>query len=131
MSEKVKVTFEYSPSDLFDTIVKVGDNGANLGTRIVGVFLQSGQPDFFDAVGMLFYSVSVVPTETSERDRLAAENRRLREALENIADPIGHVQREAGENGYLIDGVMALRISNDAGTLKAIARKALSPEDSQ
>lgn len=49
-----------------------------------------------------------------------------RDALEEIADPIGHMQQRAKEEGRKIDGHMAIVLSNDAEYLKGIARNALS-----
>jgi len=61
--------------------------------------------------------------------RLTAENARLRQALQKIANPIGYFQEYAKQEGRQIDGHMAVQISNDAGWLKSEAAKALSNGD--
>ena len=50
----------------------------------------------------------------------------LVEALGEIADPIGHMQQRAKDEGRKIDGQMAIVLSNDVEYLKNIARTALS-----
>ena len=49
----------------------------------------------------------------------------LEDALRKIADPVGWTQRWAKENGYLVNGGMAIAMANDAGYLRGIAREAL------
>ncbi len=60
-----------------------------------------------------------------ERDKAQKETERLREALEQIAFPIKHLQQEAEREGAKLDGAMAIALSNDANWLKNIAKKAL------
>lgn len=62
-------------------------------------------------------------------EALAAEIARLREALEEIADPIGFIQREAAAEGNQINGAMLVQIANDPAHLKRIARTALQHKD--
>lgn len=50
----------------------------------------------------------------------------LVEALREIASPIEYMQKRAEQDGAMIDGQMAVRLSNDADYLKSIAAKALS-----
>lgn len=54
------------------------------------------------------------------------ENKRLRAALEEIANPIAAFQRKAKAEGAKVNGSMAVMLSNDPGYLKEIARKALA-----
>lgn len=50
--------------------------------------------------------------------------KRQREALENIADPLAHIHREAVRQGRRLSG-QAYAISNDPEFIKGIARAAL------
>lgn len=56
---------------------------------------------------------------------LQAENARLRAALKDIVDPVLKMQREAEKDGCNLNGAMAVMLSENAGYLKEIARKAL------
>lgn len=60
---------------------------------------------------------------------LEAENRRLREALQHIADPIKYLQQKADAEGTVVNGTQAVAMSKDPEYLKQIARAALSQED--
>ena len=48
----------------------------------------------------------------------------LLDAIEHIANPIAYMQREL-EDGYVLDGQIAIGLSRDCEYLKEIARKAL------
>lgn len=62
----------------------------------------------------------------AEITRLQAEVDRLREALEEIADPISAMQTHAEVQGVGLDGMMANILAKDPEYLKAIARAALT-----
>ena len=55
----------------------------------------------------------------------AAELERLRGALADIINPIGAMQRDL-EDGYRLDGAMAVAMANDPEHYKRIARAALT-----
>ncbi|MEN6605892.1 MAG: hypothetical protein ABFD60_01515 [Bryobacteraceae bacterium] len=59
-------------------------------------------------------------------DHLKADAAALREALEMIADPVAYFAAEAKRRGEGIDGVMAARLADDAGWLRAKALAALA-----
>lgn len=50
----------------------------------------------------------------------------LKEALEKIDNPIEYLQRKAKEEGYELDGLNAVQLSNSAHWLKQIAHEALA-----
>lgn len=50
----------------------------------------------------------------------------LRDALKEIADPIAAFQRKAKAQNLQANGSMAVKLSNDPGYLKEIARTALN-----
>jgi hypothetical protein len=54
------------------------------------------------------------------------EIERLRSALADIINPIGAMQRDL-EDGYRLDGAMAVAMANDPEHYKRIARAALTP----
>ena len=56
---------------------------------------------------------------------VAAELDRLRWALEDVVDPVGHLRRYAEEQGRELDGGAAYRVGNDLAFVQGIARKAL------
>ena len=56
----------------------------------------------------------------------ADEIERLRGALADIINPIGAMQRDL-EDGYQLDGAMAVALANDPEHYKRIARAALTP----
>ena len=58
MMARKTITFEYEPGELFDALVKVGDGGGALGSRLVGTMLAEG--GFLEAVGLAFYGVEEV-----------------------------------------------------------------------
>ena len=81
--------------------------------------------------------ISYVTAERDERDgavrignkvleRVGANYDRLREALEDIADPISRLRDAAELAGMEFDGMMAVRMADDAGYLQNIARAALA-----
>jgi hypothetical protein len=57
-------------------------------------------------------------------EQAEAEVERLREALEDVIDPISKMEREL-EDGYNLDGAMAVSLSRDPEYLRSIARAAL------
>ena len=57
----------------------------------------------------------------------AKEIERLRQALEDVVNPLGHLRRYAEEQGRQLNG-MAYGIANDLGYVQSIARKAINPE---
>ena len=67
------------------------------------------------------YGIALIDEAATLRKQL--EN--AREALEQIADPIGHAQKIAKDGGMSIDGHMAVRLANDAEYLKGIATRGL------
>lgn len=62
---------------------------------------------------------------TREVDKVRKEAKQLREALQTIAFPVKHFQQEAEKAGATLDGEMVMALSNDAGWMKDVARKAL------
>ena len=60
-----------------------------------------------------------------EIETLHKQLENAREALDQIADPIGHAQKIAKDGGMSIDGHMAVRLANDAEYLKGIATRGL------
>ena len=60
-----------------------------------------------------------------ERDEARKEVEQFREALQTIAFPVKHSQQEAEKAGATLDGEMVMALSNDAGWMKDVARKAL------
>jgi hypothetical protein len=65
------------------------------------------------------------PTHTRE-----AEDERLRQALEDICNPLAYLQRMAEADGNRLSG-MAYTIANDINTVQGIARAALSAGSAQ
>lgn len=57
---------------------------------------------------------------------LVDENERLRQALEDVANPMSMIQRQAEAEGSQLSG-MAYSIANDLGFVQTIARRALAP----
>jgi hypothetical protein len=66
-----------------------------------------------------------IETRVNNLTRLQSENERLKSALEQIAEPIGWMQKNLKE-GERLDGGYAIMLSNDANYLKGIARAALN-----
>lgn len=64
-------------------------------------------------------------------DDLQKENNRLTKALKYIANPIKAIQEAAEEEGLKVDGMAAIRLSEDAEFLKSCAREALGNPDKQ
>lgn len=60
--------------------------------------------------------------------KLTKENARFRKALEYIKSPITHMEKEAKEKGYRLDGGMAVALASDAEHLRAKAIHALEFE---
>lgn len=60
----------------------------------------------------------------AEVERVEADNKRMREALEDIVDPIVAMQRDLPE-GYSFNGAMALSIVQNPEYYKSIARAAI------
>lgn len=58
-------------------------------------------------------------------EQLKAQNAAYREALNEIASPIKHLQEEAEKNGCVLDGYMAALIVKEPSYYKDIAKKAL------
>jgi hypothetical protein len=58
---------------------------------------------------------------------LEAENERLREALEKIADPLKFILDASKKEGMQVNVMAALHMSDSSGFLKEIAEKALNP----
>lgn len=54
--------------------------------------------------------------------------KKLKLALQKIADPIQYLREEADKTGATLNGDYAVRIANDALWLKDIARQALKKE---
>jgi hypothetical protein len=61
----------------------------------------------------------------SKVEMLESEIERLRSALENIANPIGHMVKTMPE-GHKIDGYMAVMMAKNPDYLQDIAKSALS-----
>lgn len=55
-----------------------------------------------------------------------AENTRLREALDEIVNPIKYMQQTAQKEGLNLNGEMAITLSKEPSYLKRIAEKALN-----
>ena len=64
----------------------------------------------------------------AEATELREENARLREALEDVINPLGYIQRYAAKRGQKLSD-MAYAVANDPGTIRQIARKALENRD--
>lgn len=58
-----------------------------------------------------------------EKKEQALEN--ALSALRRIADPVGYLQIEAKKNGMILEGNIAVALSNDPNYLKGIAKAAL------
>jgi hypothetical protein len=58
---------------------------------------------------------------------LEADNERLREALEKIADPLKFILDNSKKEGMQVNVMAALHMSDSSGFLKEIAEKALNP----
>ena len=56
--------------------------------------------------------------------RLHSEIARLREALEDVVNPLGNLKRYADKEGSQLNG-MAYSIANDLSFVQELARKAL------
>lgn len=63
-----------------------------------------------------------------ENIALRAENEALKYALRTIAHPIKFLQENADKVGGVLNGSVAMQISNDAGWLRNVALAALEPE---
>jgi hypothetical protein len=61
----------------------------------------------------------------SEIELLKEDNRKLKEALEYIQNPIKKFQEDADRDGMKLDGCMAVALSKDPVFLQEIARKAI------
>lgn len=61
MTDKHVITLEVDRSRMFDAVAAVGDGGQSVGTCLAGVLL--GGPDFFDAVKLAAYGVSILPNQ--------------------------------------------------------------------
>jgi hypothetical protein len=57
------------------------------------------------------------------------ETERFRQALQDIADPVGYLRRTM-EPGYVLDGRGAVAFAENAANLQAIARAALETQSS-
>lgn len=64
-------------------------------------------------------------------DIVFAENKRLREVLEEIVNPFKYMQIRAKKEGALINGMMAIQLEKDSTYLKSIASAALKPDSKQ
>lgn len=62
--------------------------------------------------------------EQKQCAEIKKDNERMKEALEKIAYPIEHLQKNLKE-GEKLDGVHAVALSNDVEYLKFTAKKAL------
>ena len=71
---------------------------------------------------------STMQTTQIELEQLKAQNAAYWGALDEIADPIKYMRKEADERGCNLDGGMAVALSGSASYLKSIAEKALSSE---
>jgi hypothetical protein len=60
-----------------------------------------------------------------EVDEVLEENRILKEALNKIANPISYLRESANNAGGVLDGSVAVSLSNSANWLKSIADDAL------
>lgn len=60
--------------------------------------------------------------------QLERQNEKFKEALRKIEKPIAALQKIAEERGEILDGGMAMQLSNSASYLKEIASIALSPD---
>lgn len=65
------ITFEVDDVELFDEISKLGDGGAAIGTRLVGVMLAPNDVGLGTKLGMRAYGVDLLkvqpaPDETQE-----------------------------------------------------------------
>jgi hypothetical protein len=60
-----------------------------------------------------------------ELEDLAADNKRMRRALQEIVDPVRFMREQAEREGKVLDGQWAVRLQDDASYLRGIARKAL------
>lgn len=56
---------------------------------------------------------------------LEEENKKLKEALEQIANPIAYFIQKAKKEGMEINGLAAVKLSENAHYLQEIAKKAL------
>lgn len=61
----------------------------------------------------------------------AARERELREALEEIAEPVPFMRKRAEAEGSKLNGQMAVALSDDSQFLKSIARAALAEPPSE
>lgn len=57
--------------------------------------------------------------------KIAQENKRLRAALDKVANPITYLQKEAQAQGDVLNGGMAVALANDPHWLRSIASEAL------
>lgn len=86
------------------------------GMNTSGEYCISADEDDFDKILSIEEFIELSGQFTNED--------RYRLALEEIADPI-RFMRERLQEGYTLDGGMAIQLSNSANYLKEIARKAL------
>lgn len=59
-------------------------------------------------------------------EKAEAEVARLREALGDVVNPLGHLHRKAESEGKTL-GWLACQVANDLGFVQQIARAALEP----
>lgn len=65
----------------------------------------------------------------AENARLCEDNARLRGALGRIANTVAFLEDDVQKVGYKIDGREAVRLANEPGYLREIARAALQPKE--
>ena len=70
-------------------------------------------------------AADIIEAQQADLATLRKQLENAREALDQIADPIGHAQKIAKDGGMSIDGHMAVRLANDAEYLKGIATRGL------
>ena len=70
--------------------------------------------------------VGMVDKRDEQIKQLQAQLELCREALDEIANPISYMRKEAEEQGCQLDGGIAIMLGENASYLKGIAIKALS-----
>lgn len=70
-------------------------------------------------------SLTACRARGAEIEALRAENARLREALEDIANPLERIKKEAAQSGGRLDGTMVNKLCSDANWLREKAQAAL------
>lgn len=76
---------------------------------------------FYETEAQAIAAWNTRAASVAEKD---AEIAQLREALEDCANPLGHLRKMAEREGRQLSG-MAYRIANDPATIRGIARAAL------